>query len=193
MVASFISLYRSFPEDEIRELLTTPIYEKARSVFCGKNLSKQLQSQPTQEVLDKVQVEVSKQRKSRKRNHKEASLQCNEQVLQPFEPHTDKEEIALKISKKDSKAQSKLRSSPSFGKENISASIFGVVKEEVKQKELSSTCRWASPQRHKRHKSGVSDFSIKKSDFLDSIDNKSSPGLSCNGEKLCLEDSPSSK
>lgn len=188
-------LHRNFPEDEIRDLLTTPIYEKARAAFYGKQLSTQLNTQSAQEVLaqDQVQVDTSKQRKSRKRNHKESLLQCNEQVLQPFDPDSDKEEIALKISRKDSKAQSKLRSSPSFGKENVSVSIFGSVKEETKHKDYHAASRWASPQRHKRHKSGVSEFSIKKSDFLDSIDNKSSLGLSCTGEKLCLENSPSLK
>jgi hypothetical protein len=85
----------------------------------------------------------------RKRNHKNSDLECHERIpkLSEFESNTD--EISLKISKRTSKALSKITSSPSFGKENNPKTTLGFSRCDLIQNDRISITHMDTPKQLK--------------------------------------------
>ena len=168
------------PEHELKELLPETLYDNIKLAFDDENLREVLKQKSKSSTKDKI----LKQRKARKRNYKEASLQCNEKISWVNKPENLEKVSKNKLcQKKTNKIKDKMAYFRKSEKENYSnhmksPSNFGM------NNMHAPTSNWNTPKQHKRHKTGLNTSGFKNNILFDSCDNKSSLSLSCSGDQI---------
>lgn len=180
LVSNNIKFCSGLPESEIKELLGSSTYEKARIAFNKNQISKALQSQHT----DPNKSDSEMKRKAKKRTKEDLLLQCDEKVAQP----SIKEENTVRQTKRDLKMRSKLDRSPSFGKNNELSANFENQNSRYLNASKAHMLNVESPKLHQKAKRSILDSCAQKN-FFDSIDNISV----CIDESIDVNSTPLSK